>query len=300
MGGTTAAQADFRSGGDPEVVLASAEAVEGGTVGGGHRRPASSWRQACRRRRPLERRERRGRSEGAADRGGRGSLEWPVVRTIDWGDGAVVIIDQTALPQELRTLRITEVDDLVDAIRRLAVRGAPALGAAGALGVLLAVRQGSATAGRPSEVGKAVDRVRHARPTAVNLAWGVDRAPRPELHRGRRGASRPRRWRPRRGRRRQPGHGRARRRPAHRALHPAGGRRRGPAHPHPLQRRRAGLRRVGHRARRGPHPARAGPRRPGSTRTRPGRCCRAPASPPGSWTGWASTTGSWSTAPGRR
>ena len=72
------------------------------------------------------------------------------MRTIDWGnepDGAVVIIDQTALPQEVRTLRLTEVDDLVDAIRRLAVRGAPALGAAGALGVLLAVRQGAARDG---------------------------------------------------------------------------------------------------------------------------------------------------------
>ncbi len=98
------------------------------------------------------------------------------MRTIDWGDGAVVMIDQTALPQELRTLRVTEVDDLVDAIRRLAVRGAPALGAAGALGVLLAVRQGARDGWTAEEVGKAVDRIRHARPTAVNLAWGVDRA----------------------------------------------------------------------------------------------------------------------------
>jgi methylthioribose-1-phosphate isomerase len=101
------------------------------------------------------------------------------VRTIDWGnepDGAVVIIDQTALPQEVRTLRLTEVDDLVDAIRRLAVRGAPALGAAGALGVLLAVRQARRQGWGEAEVAKAVDSVRHARPTAVNLAWGVDRA----------------------------------------------------------------------------------------------------------------------------
>ena len=98
------------------------------------------------------------------------------VRTIDWGvDGAIVIIDQTALPQELRILRITEVDDLVGAIRRLAVRGAPALGAAGALGVLLALRQGRAAGWGEAEVARAIDRVRHARPTAVNLAWGVDR-----------------------------------------------------------------------------------------------------------------------------
>jgi S-methyl-5-thioribose-1-phosphate isomerase len=97
------------------------------------------------------------------------------VRTIDWGDGAVVIVDQTVLPHELRTLRITEVDDLVDAIRRLAVRGAPALGAAGALGVVLALRQGRREGWSEGEVADAVDRVRRARPTAVNLAGGVDR-----------------------------------------------------------------------------------------------------------------------------
>lgn len=107
------------------------------------------------------------------------------MRTIDWGEsagdagasgrGAVVIVDQTVLPHEVRLLTLTDVDDLVDAIRRLAVRGAPALGAAGALGVLLAVRQGRAEGWSDHEVAKAIDRVRHARPTAVNLAWGVDR-----------------------------------------------------------------------------------------------------------------------------
>jgi methylthioribose-1-phosphate isomerase len=94
------------------------------------------------------------------------------VRTVDWDGTAIVAVDQTALPAELRTLRITGVDDLVGAIRRLAIRGAPALGAAGALGVVLALRAG----GDPDAVAKAVVAVRDARPTAVNLAWGVDRA----------------------------------------------------------------------------------------------------------------------------
>jgi methylthioribose-1-phosphate isomerase len=98
------------------------------------------------------------------------------MRTIDWVDGAVEIIDQTALPHDLRMVRITDVDDLVDAIRRLAVRGAPALGAAGALGVALARAQGRREGWSDDDVAKAIDRVRHARPTAVNLAWGVDRA----------------------------------------------------------------------------------------------------------------------------
>ncbi|HET6772451.1 MAG TPA: S-methyl-5-thioribose-1-phosphate isomerase [Acidimicrobiales bacterium] len=105
------------------------------------------------------------------------------MRTIDWReepgggvlDGAVVIVDQTALPDEVRHLTITDVDGLVDAVRRLAVRGAPALGAAGALGVLLALRQARDEGWGDDEVAKAVDRLRHARPTAVNLAWGVDR-----------------------------------------------------------------------------------------------------------------------------
>jgi methylthioribose-1-phosphate isomerase len=94
------------------------------------------------------------------------------VRTIDWDGSAIVTVNQTALPDELRMLRIAGVDELIDAVRRLAVRGAPALGAAGALGVLLAVRAG----GGDDVVAAAVAAVRGARPTAVNLAWGVDRA----------------------------------------------------------------------------------------------------------------------------
>jgi methylthioribose-1-phosphate isomerase len=71
------------------------------------------------------------------------------MRCIDWADGAVVLIDQTALPDEERWLRITDPDELVDAIRRLAVRGAPALGAAGALGVALAAHNAAARTSAP-------------------------------------------------------------------------------------------------------------------------------------------------------
>ena len=92
-----------------------------------------------------------------------------MTRCIDWRDGAVVLIDQTRLPTAEVWLRLTDPDDLVDAIRRLAVRGAPALGAAGALGVALACVAGV-------DVPTAAARLRSARPTAVNLARGVDRA----------------------------------------------------------------------------------------------------------------------------
>ena len=60
-------------------------------------------------------------------------------RTIDWSDGTIVLVDQTALPA-IRTVTVDTVDGLVDAVRRLVVRGAPALGVAGALGVALAAR----------------------------------------------------------------------------------------------------------------------------------------------------------------
>ncbi|WP_158887819.1 S-methyl-5-thioribose-1-phosphate isomerase [Amycolatopsis anabasis] len=94
-------------------------------------------------------------------------------RTIDWDDGAIVIVDQVALPGAYRTLRLGTVDELVDAIQRLAVRGAPALGAAGALGTALAARHHWPDL---TKVRAQAERVARARPTAVNLSWGVSRA----------------------------------------------------------------------------------------------------------------------------
>ena len=95
------------------------------------------------------------------------------MRTIDWVSGEIRLIDQTRLPDELVVLTITELDPLIDAIARLAVRGAPALGVAGGLGVALLAAQPGADAAAVRAGG---DRLRAARPTAVNLAWGVDRA----------------------------------------------------------------------------------------------------------------------------
>ena len=92
------------------------------------------------------------------------------MRTIDWVAGAVEIVDQTALPDTLRVLRLATVDELVDAVRRLAVRGAPALGVAGGYGVVLALRT---YPDDPAARDAAVARVATARPTAVNLARGV-------------------------------------------------------------------------------------------------------------------------------
>jgi methylthioribose-1-phosphate isomerase len=92
------------------------------------------------------------------------------MRTIDWADGTIEIIDQTALPSAEVWLRLSTVDELVDAIVRLAVRGAPALGVAGAFGVALAAR---VHADDPAARDAAIKRIEQARPTAVNLARGV-------------------------------------------------------------------------------------------------------------------------------
>ncbi|MBQ0854454.1 S-methyl-5-thioribose-1-phosphate isomerase [Streptomyces sp. BH-SS-21] len=97
------------------------------------------------------------------------------LRAVDWTGNSLALIDQTVLPQRTETRHIRDVDDLVDAIRRLVVRGAPAIGAAGAYGVALAMLQGEREGWSRDQVLTAVARVREARPTAVNLMVCVDR-----------------------------------------------------------------------------------------------------------------------------
>ena len=95
-----------------------------------------------------------------------------------WRDGAVEMLDQTLLPDAEKVVRCATVDELVDAIRRLVVRGAPALGIVGAYGVALALRD-------PRGLDVAAELLASARPTAVNLRRGVSYA----LDAVRRGAS---------------------------------------------------------------------------------------------------------------
>ena len=86
-----------------------------------------------------------------------------------WRDGRIEALDQTALPHQVRVLRIGTVDELVQAITSLAIRGAPLLGAAGALGVALAARQGAAEGWDDARLDAEIARIAAARPTAVNL-----------------------------------------------------------------------------------------------------------------------------------
>ncbi|MEY9990082.1 methylthioribose-1-phosphate isomerase [Streptomyces sp. V4I8] len=97
------------------------------------------------------------------------------LRAVEWTGSSLALIDQTVLPHRTETRDVRDVDTLVDAIRRLVVRGAPAIGAAGAYGVALALLQGEREGWSADGIRAAVARVREARPTAVNLMVCVDR-----------------------------------------------------------------------------------------------------------------------------
>jgi methylthioribose-1-phosphate isomerase len=88
---------------------------------------------------------------------------------IAWDGRELRILDQTVLPAREETLVLTDAEGVADAIRRLAIRGAPNIGIAGAYGLALAV---AADAGRLDD---AWSLLRSARPTAANLAVAVDR-----------------------------------------------------------------------------------------------------------------------------
>ncbi len=90
---------------------------------------------------------------------------------VAWDGDAVVYLDQRLLPHHARYERARTIDELESAIKTLAVRGAPCIGVFGGFGAALLCR---AIAGEPDRVA-ALARLRGARPTAVNLAWAVDR-----------------------------------------------------------------------------------------------------------------------------
>ncbi|GLZ05142.1 methylthioribose-1-phosphate isomerase [Actinomadura sp. NBRC 104412] len=97
------------------------------------------------------------------------------IRAVTWTGDGLRLIDQTVLPGRFEHCEVRDTASLVDAIRRLVVRGAPALGVAGAFGVAIAMAEAERKGWDETERDEAIERVRSARPTAVNLAAGVDR-----------------------------------------------------------------------------------------------------------------------------
>jgi methylthioribose-1-phosphate isomerase len=109
------------------------------------------------------------------------NLDFYNQRTIEWNDkkNCVTMIDQTKLPLKLQFIECRKVSELIRAIKTMQIRGAPAIGVAGAMGVALAVNSETGASTRKAllaRINSAVNSIKKARPTAVNLAWGVDQA----------------------------------------------------------------------------------------------------------------------------
>jgi methylthioribose-1-phosphate isomerase len=92
-----------------------------------------------------------------------------IVKPLRFEDGALLVLDQTLLPRVERWLTCNSAADVADAIRRLAVRGAPAIGLAAAYGLALEARAGR-------DLHAAAELLAGTRPTAVNLRWALDRS----------------------------------------------------------------------------------------------------------------------------
>ncbi len=99
------------------------------------------------------------------------------MRTVEWHEGVVRMIDQKALPWKMEMVDLHDYQAVAAAITDMTVRGAPAIGASAAYGMAIAAKNSSANtvAALLADLNQAADVLKAARPTAVNLAWGVDR-----------------------------------------------------------------------------------------------------------------------------
>lgn len=100
-----------------------------------------------------------------------------MIPTLEWTDAGVRFLDQTKLPSEETYVLAKTYHDVADVIRTMVVRGAPALGVTGAMGVALGVARSQAKTVRQlnEELSEICDSLAVTRPTAVNLFWGIDR-----------------------------------------------------------------------------------------------------------------------------
>ncbi len=99
------------------------------------------------------------------------------LKTVEWKNGSVVMIDQTKLPNELVFVTLTDYNQVADAIKTLVIRGAPAIGISGAFGLALAALNSKA-----NSKDELINELKHAkkilfetRPTAVNLKWSLEK-----------------------------------------------------------------------------------------------------------------------------
>jgi len=99
------------------------------------------------------------------------------LRTVEWKDNSVIMIDQTKLPNSLEYVTYNDYNQVADAIRTLVVRGAPAIGVSGAFGLALAALQSDAKEKNQliQDLEKAKKILFETRPTAINLSWGLEK-----------------------------------------------------------------------------------------------------------------------------
>ena len=99
------------------------------------------------------------------------------ISTIEWADGRIKLIDQTLLPNEFKQIYCDDLSSIWEAIKSLRVRGAPAIGIAGALGAVLGIWKSTSKNYDEFavELKSATDYLATSRPTAVNLFWALER-----------------------------------------------------------------------------------------------------------------------------
>ena len=104
-------------------------------------------------------------------------LEVNILRTIEWDKGIVTTLDQTKLPHEEKILEIKDLDEMVEAIKNMRVRGAPLLGVSAAYGLALTAFNSTTNNKKDllTELESSAKTLKATRPTAVNLFWALDR-----------------------------------------------------------------------------------------------------------------------------
>jgi len=100
-----------------------------------------------------------------------------MIKTVEWTKEGVRMLDQRLLPSEEKYLMLRSYDEVAEAIKKMVVRGAPAIGVSAAMGIALGANQsvGTSVADLEDDLGYIFDVMGKTRPTAVNLFWAIDR-----------------------------------------------------------------------------------------------------------------------------
>src|ERR671914_2337418 len=98
-----------------------------------------------------------------------------MIKTVEWTDEGVRMLDQRMLPTEEKYLMLRSYEEVAEAIKKMVVRGAPAIGISAAMGLALGAKQsvGTSVADLEDDFGYICEVMSKTRPTAVNLFWAI-------------------------------------------------------------------------------------------------------------------------------